>query len=121
MFFVKTGVVLILLLCSALSYGQHSVKGRVVDAKTMEPIEAATLIFNHDKTLLTKSDADGNFAFLAPADITSIACSVEGYHTFTMDLKRRKVTLLVEMLPLNDPLKQADTLPNPTELPERNE
>lgn len=113
MFLYKAGIVLLLLLCSVLSYGQHTVKGRVVDINSMESVYGAKIVFNGNDALVTTSRADGSFEFTAAVALTSLNCSAEGYSPFTIDLKRRKVAILIELIPVDGGHKVADTLQAP--------
>lgn len=88
---------LLFLLIGALSYGQHSVRGNVVDAETEEPLPHASIVFNASH-LNVVADRNGMFAFESAVPLTSLVCVLKGYQPYVMQLRPRNVSLNIQMV-----------------------
>ena len=115
----KAAFAVLLLFSAAMSYSQHNVKGRVIDAFSMEPIYGAKITFNNVDSLIVTSDTEGKFEISADQALTSLDCTYVGYKNFNLKLKKRKTAILVEMMPVNDESKETDTLKSPADTPRK--
>jgi hypothetical protein len=104
---------------TVLSYGQHIIKGRVVDAISLEPVQGANITFNGSNTLVATSSADGRFELQSDVPLVSLDCKFAGYKSFSMKLKKRKTAILIELVPIDDESKETDTIKSPAELPRK--
>jgi hypothetical protein len=80
-------VFLIFQLFSVFIYGQTTVKGRVSDAGTFEPVVFANIVFK-GTAIGVKTDFDGNFTLSATTTSDSITISFIGYETKAVGIKQ---------------------------------
>ncbi|MBS7787849.1 carboxypeptidase-like regulatory domain-containing protein [Flavobacterium sp. CYK-55] len=62
-------------------YAQQTLRGKVVDAASGEPLSFANIIFNNNSALSVSSDINGTFSYYSAQEITSLRCSFIGYQT----------------------------------------
>lgn len=67
-------------------YGQHSIKGKVIDKNTKEPLAFVNIIFNSNSHLGTTTDIDGKFFFNSVEKINTLTCSYIGYKNIIANL-----------------------------------
>ena len=82
---MKRLILLIFCLSSIVAWGQ-SIKGKVVDAKSNQPIPAANITVPGVKGVGTSADFDGLFTFTLPAGKTQITVSMVGYKDKTVNV-----------------------------------
>lgn len=68
------------------SFGQHEIRGKVIDAKTNLPLAFVSIVFNNDSRNGTTTDIDGKFYFNSEKTIETITCSYVGYKKLTLDI-----------------------------------
>jgi len=73
---------LLFFLSSAYSFGQYSLKGRVVDAETLEPLLFAT-VFISNSSIGTSTNKSGEFELTIPEGNHELVISYIGFQTFT--------------------------------------
>lgn len=82
--YMKSILLLFLFLLPALSYSQYTIKGKVVDSRSNQPLAFVSIIFNNDPHSGTTTDIDGKFTFTSSKKITTITCSYIGYKTLVI-------------------------------------
>jgi hypothetical protein len=95
-------VLIISILFSGHSYCQYSIKGKVIDSRTKEPLAFVNIVFNSDLHSGTTTDIDGKFYFNHSQKISSISCSYLGYSKVTIDedsIGKENKGLLIELVP----------------------
>jgi len=65
-------------------FGQHTLKGKVIDNKTKTPLAFVNIIDNNKNG--TTTDIDGNFTFNSKTPITQLKLSYVGYQLTTKDV-----------------------------------
>ncbi|AXT57606.1 hypothetical protein D1815_18300 [Aquimarina sp. AD1] len=93
------------LLVGSSIFSQKSLKGKVLDFNTKEPLAFSTIVFNNNKTLGTITDIDGNFVFSSDTDINSLVCSYLGYNKKTIDVIDTTY-IVIELIPKENQLDQ---------------
>lgn len=86
----------------SFSYSQYSIKGKVLDSKTKEPLAFVNIIFNNNLHLGTTTDIDGKFYFSQSQKITTLSCSYLGYIKLTSSLdsiRKENNGLIIELIP----------------------
>lgn len=78
-------------------FGQKTIKGKLTDSETKEPLAFANLSITEDKG--TVSDAEGFFSIKVPDEINEIEISYLGYETKILHLKPSKSYYAVELIP----------------------
>ncbi len=85
-----------LALATQSAFGQHVVKGQVIDATTREPLVGVTVTLPNTKQGVT-TDADGNFALSVKELPTTLNVSYVGYNSTTLDVYDDEDAILVEV------------------------
>ena len=67
-------------------YAQQSVKGRVIDGKSREPLAFVNIIFNNDQHAGVTTDIDGRFYYQHSEEIKLISCSYLGYKKLVVNV-----------------------------------
>ncbi len=83
------------------SFCQFSIKGKVIDSKTKEPLAFVNIIFNSNPHLGTTTDIDGRFYFSHSQKITTFSCSYLGYENLTVSLdsiRKQNNLLIIELV-----------------------
>ncbi len=82
---------------------QQTIQGKVIDANTRQPIEAAAVSFASGKQTAAITDLYGNFSFILPAK-DSLKISYVGYKTITLlsDAGNLKIELEKDIVNLQD-------------------
>lgn len=78
----------LLLMSTTALWGQISIKGRVTDSITGEPLVSAMIYVTQHRHIGTRADLDGNFTLTLPKDIatrrnTTLSASMVGYDSQT--------------------------------------
>ena len=96
-------------------FGQHQVKGKVIDYKTKAPLAFVNIVIN-DLNVGTITDIDGNFNLNSSFKISSLQLSYVGYKPQRV-LINRTTNLLIEMKATSFTLEEFNVLPgiNPAE------
>jgi hypothetical protein len=96
-------------------FGQHQVKGKVIDQETKVPLAFVTIVINELNTG-TITDIDGNFKLNSSLEITSIQLSYVGYKPQKIILNNSN-PLLIKMKQTSFALEEFNVLPgiNPAE------
>ncbi len=81
---LKLLLTFLLIMFVQISYGQ-TIKGKVVDADTKEPIIGAS-VYLKGTTYGTMTDLDGNFSFDVPAQPATLVISFLGYQDYTKEI-----------------------------------
>ena len=76
------------LLTASVSFGQYTLKGKVTDAETGDPIAFAS-VFLKGKTSGTTTDFEGNYLLKVNSIGDSLSVSYLGYTTQTKVLEKR--------------------------------
>lgn len=84
----KRCLILLVFCFGLLSHGQTSVKGKITDASTKEPLAFASIIINHNPHISTMTDIDGKFYYSGRDIITSIQCSFVGYNNIVVTVNQ---------------------------------
>ncbi|WP_299433156.1 DUF5686 family protein [uncultured Aquimarina sp.] len=93
------------LLVGNLLFSQQSLKGKVIDYNTKEPLAFSTLIFNNNETMGTIADIDGNFVFRSNVDIKTMICSYLGYEKKQINVVNSEY-IIIELIPKENQLDQ---------------
>jgi len=76
---------ILLLFCQSV-FGQHTISGKIIDARTKEPLAFVNIIFNHDVLTGTTSDINGRFKYTSAIRLSTLTCSYVGYEKKTISL-----------------------------------
>lgn len=87
--------VIILLMTTAVALSQGSIRGKVIDSQTKEPLAFANIVFNNNQNLTATSDIDGKFAFSSSQQLTVLSCSYVGYDKQLIRVKKGETNLLI--------------------------
>lgn len=79
-------LLLIVILFEQYAYGQHLIKGEVIDSKTKEPLAFVHIIFDNNAHFGLVTDIDGKFSFSSATTIKTLSCSFVGYEKITLNL-----------------------------------
>jgi len=80
----KLCLFLFILFFGFASHAQTTIKGKITDAATKEPLAFANIIINQNSHLGITTDIDGKFYYSGKQTITSILCSFVGYTNKTI-------------------------------------
>ncbi len=75
-------------------YGQHQVKGRVIDADSEQPLPFATVIIDKENKRGVITDIDGFFTYTGSDVIKEIQCSYVGYITQLVTVTQNEELLI---------------------------
>ena len=70
----------LLILCSAISYGQFSVSGKIIDAESKEPLNSAS-VYCQNTTIGTTTNKQGEFSLQLKSGGYELIISYTGYQT----------------------------------------
>lgn len=87
----KSLLYILFFLLSVCSFAQHSIKGRIIDAQTKQPVPGATILVDNKPT----TAADGNGVFELSAGVSKIIISHIGYLDKTVVIKGSTEDLLI--------------------------
>ena len=85
-------------LLSTTAFSQKTIRGKVIDVETLEPLAGATIAKNGTLTG-TVSDADGNFELTVPdsSETQEIVFSYIGYEILILDLVAGQKNLTIAL------------------------
>ncbi len=89
---------------------QVQLNGRIVDAKTGEPLAFVNIVANNEK-VGTATDIDGKFSIQSQQPITTIQCSYVGYHPLQYSVKPNESELALTMARQQIELNEVVILP----------
>ncbi len=91
----------IVILFSNTSYGQHLIKGKVINRHTKEPLAFVNIIFNSNPLSGTVTDIDGKFFCNSTTKIKTLSFSYVGYEKtiIHVDSLFEKDKLIIELRP----------------------
>ena len=78
-----------LLLIGPIVYAQNTIKGKIIDSETKEPLAFASVVINGDNRQGVSSDIDGVFVYKNQTPISSISCSYMGYENFSTPILKK--------------------------------
>jgi hypothetical protein len=93
---------LLAVFANTYSYSQFSIKGKIIDVRTKEPLAFVNIIFNNNSHSGTTTDIDGKFYFNQSQKISSICCTYVGYEKLTISpdsLKKDNKGFIIELKP----------------------
>lgn len=94
------------------SYGQQTLRGKVVDADSGEPLAFANITCNDNAALSVSCDINGFFSFSSSQEITSLKCSFIGYQTKTLAIEEvPKSSLTIRLKANSQNLKEVTVYP----------
>ncbi|PZQ87916.1 MAG: hypothetical protein DI548_05425, partial [Flavobacterium johnsoniae] len=70
-------------------YAQNTIKGKIIDSETKEPLAFATVVINGDNRQGVSSDIEGIFTYKSTSSISSISCSYMGYENFSTPVLKK--------------------------------
>lgn len=108
------GVFFILCFCFFMvgSYAQQTLRGKVVDATSGEPLAFANIVFNNNSALSVSCDINGAYSYSSNQEITSLRCSFIGYQTKTLTFKEApKSPLSISLTTDSQNLKEVTVYP----------
>jgi TonB dependent receptor/TonB-dependent Receptor Plug Domain/CarboxypepD_reg-like domain len=83
--------VCVLILCGSLTHAQSSIKGKVVDAASRQPLESVSITDVKSQTVKTTTDQNGNFILKSG---TELQFSAIGYKTITSSVKANSSNII---------------------------
>lgn len=94
-------------------FGQKSIKGKIIDSESGEPLAFVNIIFNSNPHLGTVSDIDGKFSAQIGIPIDSVQCSYVGYEKKTVVLNQsiNRKNILIRLKPSSVQLKEVRIYP----------
>lgn len=94
------------------SYAQQTLRGKVIDATSGEPLAFANIVFNNKPSLSVSCDINGAFSYYSTQEITSLRCSFVGYQTKTLAFNEApKSPLTLSLRPDSQNLKEVTVYP----------
>lgn len=108
-------LILVIILFPVYLFGQHQIKGKVIDGKTKEALAFVNIVINNER-LGTTTGIDGNFSFNSLKTIETLKLSYVGYELKEIKVGDKK-SLLIEMKKTSFSLAEFKVLPgiNPAE------
>lgn len=97
--------IILLFILSTVTTAQNSIKGKVIDVASRQPLDAASITVIGNNTQKALSDDNGFFVLKTNQSSATLLISHIGYKTFTSVIDN-KSTLLIELQP--DALKLSD-------------
>jgi len=107
---MKNLLIICLILISATLFAQESLKGKVIDAETKEPMAFVNLTYNDNKEGCI-TDLDGLFTIPDKKKASFIQCSFVGYKTEKIPLNGNENFMIIEMHPEALTLNEVTVLP----------
>ena len=98
-------IIALVFLLSGWANAQTTIKGKVVDAKSRQPLDAAFVTVAGNNTQKTLSDENGSFVLKTNQSIITLSVSHIGYKTYTVT-PANKNALIIELQP--DAIKLED-------------
>ena len=77
---LRGSFIFLLILCSAISYGQFSVSGKIIDAESKEPLNSAS-VYCQNTTIGTTTNKQGEFSLQLKSGGYELIISYTGYQT----------------------------------------
>ncbi len=108
--FASLLTILILPFFHASAQESYSVSGRVIDAKSHEPLPFVNIVINNSNTGGT-SDIDGKFRLRTGKPVQSIRLSYVGYDPLTVTLAGKTKDLLIELSRKEIDLREVEIFP----------
>lgn len=79
-------------------YSQHSIKGKVIDATTKQPLAFANVEINNTNLQGTSSDIEGLFSYKSTSEIHTLTCNYMGYENFSMPISKNQMQVVIELV-----------------------
>lgn len=79
----KIAFVFLMTLMCPFVFAQTTIRGKVIDEYSQQPLAFANVVFNNDNNLQVISDIDGRFSYTSQLALNVIKCSYTGYNTYT--------------------------------------
>jgi len=100
-------VLIFLFFINISTFSQMTVKGKIIDSSTSEPLPFANIIINKNSLLGEISDENGVFQYTSKTKITSVSCSFIGYekNEVLVDVNNYK-SLIIKMIPSSNNLNE---------------
>lgn len=77
---LRGSFIFLLILCSAISYGQFTVSGKIIDAESKEPLNSAS-VYCQNTTIGTTTNKQGEFSLQLKSGGYELIISYTGYQT----------------------------------------
>lgn len=87
-----------LLLMGQILYGQNTLKGKIIDSETKEPLAFATVVINGDSRRGVSSDIEGLFSYKSTSPISTISCSYMGYENFSTAVSKGTTEIVIALV-----------------------
>lgn len=88
--------ILLLLFFPMTFYAQSSLKGKVIDAETKEPLAFAHVYFNGNNKQATSTDIEGNFSYKKA--VSKLTCNYMGYEDFSITVSSGQKEILIKLV-----------------------
>lgn len=87
-----------LFLMGPVLYAQNTIKGKIIDSETKEPLAFATVVINGDNRQGVSSDIEGTFVYKSTSPISSVSCSYMGYENFSTPVLKKDSEIVIAMV-----------------------